>query len=560
MAQSILLNLPSHPSPIVTRAVEIFQRIVRERAGVPVTTSGVGDLTVRLAISPGIGKEAFRIDDLAGNVIGITGNDPRGLLYGIGKFLHASGYRRGEFLPGEWRGMSEPEKPVRGIYFATHFFNWYHAAPLEDITRYLEDLALWGINVLNVWFDMHHFAGIDDPAAQEMIARLHDVLKAANGVGLGASLLLLANEGYANSPAELRADWTAGHDGYHSAPQGHYHVELCPSKPGAQELLLRWLDEKLAAFADIDLEHLWIWPYDQGGCTCGPCAPWGVNGFLRLAEPIARSVRARFPRAKIAFSTWYFDRFTDGEWPGLTAVFRHHPDWLDYLVVDDCGDNFPRYPLTHGAPGGFPMLNFPEISMYAADPWAGYGANPFPHHLQAIWDSAKEHLAGGFPYSEGIYEDLNKVICAQFYWDADKPAQETVREYVEFTYGQGSADQICAAIEILEHTWPRSLEVDAEEPQIRLRHPAGVDIAFRLLDAADRQLDPAVSNAWRWRILYLRALIDAELVHHDFHISDRCEEAFQELEAIFHAENALDWVHPPTREMIRRKKAVVLPL
>ena len=135
MAQSILLNLPSHPSPIVTRAVEIFQRIVRERAGVPVTTSGVGDLTVRLAISPGIGKEAFRIDDLAGNVIGITGNDPRGLLYGIGKFLHASGYRRGEFLPGEWRGMSEPEKPVRGIYFATHFFNWYHAAPLEDITR-----------------------------------------------------------------------------------------------------------------------------------------------------------------------------------------------------------------------------------------------------------------------------------------------------------------------------------------------------------------------------------------------------------------------------------------
>ncbi|HNZ97752.1 MAG TPA: glycosyltransferase family 2 protein, partial [Thermoanaerobaculia bacterium] len=50
-------------------------------------------------------------------------------------------------------------------------------------------------------------------------------------------LIGLANEAYANSPVELRADWTAGHDGYHHPPGGHYHVEICPSRDGGAELI-----------------------------------------------------------------------------------------------------------------------------------------------------------------------------------------------------------------------------------------------------------------------------------------------------------------------------------
>ena len=64
-------------------------------------------------------------------------------------------------------------------------------------------------------------------------------------------------------------------------------------------------------------------------------------------------------------------------------------------------------------PGGLPLLNFPDISMYGQNPWGGYGANPHPGRLQQRWDETKKKLSGGFPYSEGIYEDINKVICAQ---------------------------------------------------------------------------------------------------------------------------------------------------
>ena len=62
-------------------------------------------------------------------------------------------------------------------------------------------------------------------------------------------------------------------------------------------------------------------------------------------------------------------------------------------------------------PGGFPLLNFPEISMWNQGPWGGYGANPFPNRLQQRMNEIKGKLSGGFPYSEGIYEDLNEVIC-----------------------------------------------------------------------------------------------------------------------------------------------------
>jgi hypothetical protein len=557
MARSLQLRLSVEASPVVNKIAEVFKRQVSERSGVQMGPSRPAELVIALEISPGIGAEGFAIEDGPHGEIVIRGNDERGLLYGVGKFLRGARYAPGAFTPGTWRGVSLPKKPVRGIYFATHFHNVYHDAPLESVQRYVEELALWGTNVVCIWFDMHHFTGLEDPAAQAMIGRLKAILRAANEIGIGAGLTFIANEAYADSPVDLRADWTAGHDGYHHPPQGHYHVELCPNRPGAKDLMLRWVEEKFAAFADIAIDYLWIWPYDQGGCTCWQCKPWGMNGFLTMAEPIARRFRRAFPHGKVVLSTWYFDHFTDGEWEGLSKAFATRPDWVDYLLADDYGDRFPQYPLVHGAPGGFPMVNFPEISMYGSGgygPWGGFGANPLPHHLQALWDSAKRSLSGGFPYSEGIYEDINKAICAQFYWSPDKPAMETVREYVAFEYSPEVVESVNAAIEVLERTLPRVGHATEPVSRFVIRQPAGIEEAYQRLQEVDAQLSPYARQAWRWRILYLRALIDYELARHDFAVSERCEEAFEELTAIYHAQNAAYWVAPPTRAAIRARR------
>jgi hypothetical protein len=443
------------------------------------------------------------------------------------------------------------------MYFASHFHNFYHDAPIPEVQRYVEELALWGCNALSVWFDMHHFRGLADPAAQEMLHRLREILKAAKAVGIGPALTTLANEAYADSPERLRADWTAGHDGYHHEPGCHYHVEVCPNKPGGLEYILRIRQKMLEAFADLGIEYIWMWPYDQGGCTCSQCAPWGAKGFLDCCLPYAKLIRRIMPQAKRVLSTWYFDHFVDGEWQGMDrAIGKAKPDFAEYLMADDNGDKFPEYPITHGAPGGLPLINFPEISMYKMSPWGAYGANPLPAHIQQIWDSAGAHLAGGFPYSEGIYEDLNKAVCLQHYWSG-RDAMDTVREYLAYEGSPDAAEDAAKAVQIMEaqhdHSFRdiggRGQELHAklfpaggrmEVPMFNLPDLSRAGECLDLIRAAELKISPQARQAWRWRILRIRAELDALLHQHGGRAGEDTDRLFDELGDIYYA-RAAEW-------------------
>ncbi|MHB1357774.1 MAG: beta-N-acetylhexosaminidase family protein [Anaerolineae bacterium] len=556
MAHSMILRAPTTTDSVIHQIVALLQRIIGQRCGTPLPVEEEFPelVPLELALNPTMSPEGYSLSDGASGSLLVTGGTPRGLLYGVGRLLREANYAPDCFTPGAWRGSSSPVMPVRGIYFATHFHNWYHDAPVEEIVRYVEELALWGYNIISVWFDQHHFASLADPAAQEMIVRLKAILNAAKRIGLMTSLTNLANEAYATSPLEMRADWTGGHNGYFQTTGGHYHVEICPSKPGGTELILREFEEKMQAFQDVGVDYIWLWPYDQGGCTCGECAPWGANGFLRLAEPEARLYKHYYPAGKVILSTWYFDRFTDGEWVGLDRAFTMRPDWCDYLLVDDYGDIFPPYPLQHGVPGDLPMVSFPEISMYNCAPWGGYGANPLPAHLQALWQPLGHALSGGFPYSEGIYEDLNKAICAQYFWDPDQPTNQTVRQYLAYEFGTMLVTPLSQAVTILEHNLARNWPQESEGWQVKLAHTQGAADAWQTVHNLNSLLTPERQQCWRWRILYLRAQIDTELVINDGLRTPACESAFKELTRIYHAQQALSWVAPPTKEALAARR------
>ena len=513
-----------------------------------------------LAIQPGIGREGFQIAS-AGAQTRIAGNDERGVLYGVGKYLRDP----------EWRGTSVPEKAVRGMYFATHFHNFYHDAPLEQVTQYIEELALWGCNVLSVWFDMHHYNGIADPVAQVMLDRLRALLRAANAVGMGAGLTMLANEGYANSPVALRADWRAGQNGYTRPPVGHYHVELCPSQPGATELLLASRRELFAALAGIEFEYLWIWPYDQGGCTCARCAPWGANGFLQLAARLGEQFRQAHPQAKIVLSTWGFDTFTTGEWAGMHRAFAKKPAWADYLMVDLRHGPGAAFLSEQGVPGGLPLLDFPEISMMGMTPWGGFGANAMPQFWGNYWAGARGQLAGGFPYSEGIFEDLNKVVLLQLYWDGQRAAVEIVREYIAAEFSPAVVADVAAAIALTEKNlgaelWFTIGDRDymvynfmaalqgGQAYQLRYKLPTFSQAAecHELFKRAEVQLSPAARQSWRWRILAIRAALDDALAKGGPNPCAEYDELFEALSEIYHAKNAEEPVLPPSRAAVAR--------
>jgi hypothetical protein len=548
------IHLP-HRAGVLTKGVaEILTKRLREYCEVNVVNWRKADLQIYLKIKPGLGLEGFRISDGPRGGISIIGNDERGLLYGAGQFLHTCTHDKHGFIPSQWRGLSVPKQPVRGMYLATHFGNFYEEAPIEEVKRYVEDLSLWGINSYLVWFNLDAYNGIEDAKAQAKLARLRALLQTVKDLGLNASLGCVANEGYANSPVNLRADSSVGHDGYHTSQTGrvlftqvpNLGYELCPGKPGVPEMEVSYCEEKFAAFKSIGLDYWVIWPYDNGGCTSPDCAPWGANGYLRMAELEARAYQRAFPQGKVILSTWYFDRFIDGEWAGITDKFNQHkPDWVDYILTDDYGGNIPQYPLTHGSPGGLALLNFPEISMYLHFPWGGYGANPLPQYLQKQWNASKTKMSGGFPYSEGIYEDVNKVMVAQLYWNPDKPAEEGLRDYIAFYFSADVAGEVSRAMDILERNLERVREDKGGVTRFILKNTVGAEEAYRLIKQADAKLPDRVRSSWRWRIVYLRALIDSELAKREFRASDNCVAAFQELTTIYHEEQGSEAVAPP---------------
>lgn len=411
---SIRIVLPTAPSKLVVKSSGLLARQVFQRCGAKVVYSGQAPLTVRLEVKPGIGREGYMIADHPGGGVNIVGNDDRGLLYGVGKFLRTSNYGPDGFTPGKWRGTSAPQKEVRGIYFATHFHNFYHEAPVQEIQNYVEDLSLWGVNSLAVWYDMHHFDGIDDPAAQAMLKRLRAILAAAHSVGMSTNLMLVANEAYNNSPKELRA--------VGPGRGAFFNVELCPHKPGAKDLLLRQFSQEFEALSGVGVDYVTIWPYDSGSCSCELCRPWGNNRFLFIAEPVSRLARHYFPHTQVILSTWFFDR---PEWDGLVSALRPKQDWVNYIMAEPGSHevDFLKLPI----PDNLPLVGFPEISMEGMYPWGGFGANPQPARFQKEWNRVKNRVQGGFPYSEGTFEDLDKAIFAQFYWNPNIDVFDTVR-------------------------------------------------------------------------------------------------------------------------------------
>jgi len=532
--------LPQPSSEVTRNIVKVFERQVADRCDARVVTAGDAPLVVELATDADIGPEGYRIEDRPAGGVRIAGRDDRGLVAGVGKFLRTSRYDKGGFTPGTWRGTSVPDKPARGIYFATHFHNYYHDAPVEEIGRYVEDLALWGLNELVVWYDMHHFDGADNLDAVEFRTRLHAIMKAAKRIGMDVSILVIGNEAYANSPAALRATPGGGRGGY-------YPCAVCPSKPEGMKYILDVLGKEFDWAADLQPRSVWIWPYDQGGCGCAECRPWGSKGFMRCVERIGAPARQKIPGTKIVLSTWYMN---NGEWSEIKGALTRNKDLADALVLEP--SNGPAI-----APGdtSLPIVGFPEISMHETFPWGGFGATPLSARAQGQWNAAKKSLSGGFPYSEGIYEDITKIVYSQFYW-SDQAAAETVREYIAFEYSPDVVDEVAGVVKTLEQNhhfrwWPGELEGVKLEmnwfPSKGAKPQAdpGAEEAYATIQRVDEKLSLPARQSWRWRQLYLRTLLDAELKTNGGKPNARCYEAFAELIKIYHAENASDTIRPP---------------
>ncbi len=505
------------------------------------------DFVVTLAVDEGLKNDCYTINAKDGR-IGLTAANDCSLHAAFGRFLLESRFDgRGGFVPCSKSIDFTPAKPLRGMYFASHFYNFYHVAPIEEVYAVVEDLALRGCNSLLVWFDMHHYTSMKDPGAQVMVERLRNILIYANRIGISGALTMLANEDFAGSPEELRAEWRA-QGGYHTPPGDHYHLEICPSKKGGIEEILRARREMLSYFSDLDISHVVYWPYDQGGCTCRECEPWGSNGFLKLLPYFKGLIHEMMPRTRVIVSTWYFDKFIDGEWD---AFYKRMSDGslndVDYIMSFFFNGEIPDCIRKNGIPHGIRFIDFPEISMYSCSPWGGFGASVLSRFLQRTNGKSGYLYSGGYPYSEGIFEDLNKFIQLSFYTGLYTDSADAVKAYVKFEFCCDD-DELTDAILRTETGLARGKVKTQESMRYPIADTSDVGYVRDIFEKYDRILPEKLRAGYRFRLLYLRSVIDYELMTHDFYPlrSARCQEAMREVNNIYHVcESTKSWVCAP---------------
>jgi hypothetical protein len=200
-----------------------------------------------------------------------------------------------------------------------------------------------------------------------------------------------------------------------------------------------------------------------------------------------------------------------------------------------------------------------------------------------VWKPSRHLLSGGFPYSEGIYEDINKVITSQLYWKPSREIKDIIKEYAGYEFSWEYADRLTDMIIRLGDGAEWDLDnglglnvfVSAPSAIKDITEPVRDRKCYSLpssdqsvqntedLKSVKGKLTPFTASSWRWRLLELRVLLEASLRKSGGRPTDETDRYFDELIRIYYARNADGCVYPPTgkfmagliRNAARRKKA-----
>ena len=496
--------------------------LLRSRIAERVSESEQGPaFQVRYALDPDVkGEDA--VVTVKDGTAEIRAGRLRGLVAGTGNLLKSFGYRETSFAATDGSYDFRPAKSLRMAYFARHFLNWYMEAPADELCRYIDDLALDGINSFSYQFAMplayvpHVAEGRIEEFERisyrmsERVAELDCDFCASGG----------NNQMPLDTPEKFRGVPNS------DPKRGNLGFNACPAIPGALEAMMANRVKSLGTIEGVRVGFFNYWSFDEGGCECETCKPWGGKGMLGLIEKFHAVNRKAHPEAKALVSTWVFH---DDDFEGLWKYIETH-DWIDYVICDSHTE-FPTYPLKHPICGRTKIITFPEISMYGRKPWGGYGATVLPDRMERLFRQADPVSDGFMYYSEGSYEDLNKALEVGLYVNPKTHADDILAQYARYHFAGTDPKDLVTLAHLLERNHDVFHLEDAPTAE-----------AKALVGKMDREILPRLRKSWRWRLVYLRAMIDRGI----FETKDRQAKClhpyFDELVEMYHAKVQLQAV------------------
>ena len=436
----------------------IFLRL----AGEPAPKNISIDLIPRLINKP----EAFRVlvkQDNKRNIAIVEGNDSRGVLFGAGYLLRSFVYANKKIgLPASIPITSAPDKMMRGHQLGyRNTANSYDAWTPKQFEQYIRELVIFGANSIESIpiFDEKESPHFKLPP-DEMNAKISSI---CDQYGLDYWVWV---------PAQFNLSDTTKRKVYLA------HME------------------KICRMS-VRLDGVFFPGGDPGDNP--------PETVLPLLEDLSKIVKRVHPRAKLWLS---LQGFTAAQ---SQTVYRYvnktMPEWLGGLVT---GPSSPPVEETRAAiPAKYQIRYYPDLthnvrSDFPVPYWDPYfnftlgreSVNPRPMHYSALYHFLEPYMDGFISYSDGVHDDVNKVIWTRLAWDPGLSERDILKEYANFFFGSQVSDEAADGILALESNWQGPSPTNG-----------GVEATLMLWRLLDRKF-PLLEENWRWQMYLLRANYD----------------------------------------------------
>ncbi len=394
-------------------------------------------------------------------VVWIIGHDVRGIFYGIGKFLQTASLTSQKVtLPHSLNIATAPAYPLRGHQLGyRNTANSWDAWTVAQYEQYIRELVLFGANAIE-----------DIPFSPQSV-----------------HMKIPAEEMHRNI-AEICDKYDV--DYWVWTPAAGDLAEKDKYKEGLEEH--EKLYQHIPRLDDV---------FFPGGDP-GDNHPKYVMPHLK---DIATLLHKYHPDAGLWISLQGFDEEMVDYF--FNYLEENDPDWLEGVVygpssppIDEERHRLPeKYKhrlygdLTHTVRCQYPTENWNQA--YALT-LGREPTNPEPYYYARILKEDIPFTDGFLSYSDGVHDDVNKVIWNQIGWNPDKDVREIMTAYCRFFFGSAVAQQAADGILALERNWDGSLIANG-----------AVEGTFQLWQNLEQE-NPELRDNWRWQQLVMRAYYD----------------------------------------------------
>jgi hypothetical protein len=401
-------------------------------------------------------------------VVWIVGADARGALFGVGKLLRVANLAKGvATLDATTNVVTAPVYPLRGhqLGFRNRANSW-DAWDVAQFDQYIRELAIFGANcVENIPFQDETPGVLMRVSRKDMNVRMSEICRRYD------------QDYWVWTPADFDLS-----DAIKRSAALRDHAELYKACPRLDAVFV------------------------PGGDP-GENAPELVMPFLKDLSVLLAKYH---PRGKIWLSLQGF-RGDRAEYV-YRYLEREKPDWLGGLV---CGPSSPSIASTRARlDPRYAIRNYPDITHNVRcqypipwwDPALAFtlgreAINPRPVQFAEIHNMQAPGTIGFLSYSDGVHDDVNKIVWNILAWNPETAVREILTEYARFFFEPKVAATAADGILALEKNWTGAV-----------RDNGGIDATLILWDGLEKQA-PDLEGNWRWQMCLVRAVYDAYTRH-----------------------------------------------